>query len=262
MKFIKDAPIQYNYTLLAMLIMAFLSLPALFFVSLNWLWVTFFFYFVYCCLGLTIGYHRYFCHYSFKTYRVFDYIFAWAGIVSLQGNPLTWCAVHREHHKHADHEGDPHNVREEGFRAFIEPFDYEFNLEDMKEQKIFKDPMQRWLLRYQWHVLFGTLAVFAIIHPLMLIYAWALPVFLTLLIGKMGLVYFGHKPELGGYKNYNNLKDDSVNNAIIGILSWGDGWHNNHHARPGNWYFGKRWWEIDIAGWIVWLIRTDNKKNK
>ena len=58
-----------------------------------------------------------------------------------------------------------------------------------------------------------------------------------------------------GWQDYPG-KDTSVNNPILGVLVWGEGWHNNHHANPGDWRFGQKWWQIDVAGYLIRLVKT------
>ena len=76
------------------------------------------------------------------------------------------------------------------------------------------------------------------------------PAALVLLVGGSVNV-LGHT---WGYRNHETT-DLSRNNIILGYLMWGEGWHNNHHAEPANPYLGCRWWEIDISGWVISLIK-------
>jgi fatty-acid desaturase len=80
----------------------------------------------------------------------------------------------------------------------------------------------------------------------------------ALITGLMSNVvnYVGHKPNwLGGYRSY-NLNDQSSNNWVWSIPSWGESWHNNHHRFPKDYTFNKQWWEFDISGLIIKLVKT------
>jgi stearoyl-CoA desaturase (delta-9 desaturase) len=88
---------------------------------------------------------------------------------------------------------------------------------------------------------------------LMIFFHWA-PAAITALMSNV-VNYVGHKPSwLGGYRTY-NLNDQSTNNWLWAIPSWGEAWHNNHHRYPKRFSFGDKWWEIDISALIIKLIR-------
>ena len=82
---------------------------------------------------------------------------------------------------------------------------------------------------------------------------WA-PALLTAVMSNI-VNYIGHTPEsLGGSRRY-RLSDRSSNNWIWAIPSWGESWHNNHHRYPKNYSFSQKWWEIDISGLIIKIIK-------
>jgi stearoyl-CoA desaturase (delta-9 desaturase) len=81
------------------------------------------------------------------------------------------------------------------------------------------------------------------------------PAALVLTVG--GAVNSFNHSNLMGYKNY-ETKDNSKNIPILGILMWGEGWHNNHHARPADPYFNKKWWELDIGGIVIRQLDKNN----
>jgi len=117
------------------------------------------------------------------------------------------------------------------------------------------DRFQQFLHRYY----FAILAAYSII--LFVIGGFWLMVFLhwmpALITGLMSNVvnYVGHKPGwLGGYRSY-NLNDQSSNNWLWAIPSWGEAWHNNHHRFPKDYTFKKQWWEFDISGMIIKFIK-------
>ena len=71
-----------------------------------------------------------------------------------------------------------------------------------------------------------------------------------------GILYQEKPNWLGGYRHH-NISDQSTNNWIWALPSWGEAWHNNHHRYPKRWYFGDKWYEFDISGHIINLIRND-----
>lgn len=81
------------------------------------------------------------------------------------------------------------------------------------------------------------------------LFGWAVPVALTLWMSALDAYATHH----WGYKNYKTA-DESRNLWWMALLFWGEGWHNNHHARPLDWSFRKKWWEIDIGAGVAWVI--------
>jgi len=108
---------------------------------------------------------------------------------------------------------------------------------------------------YHWAYSIGFAAILALIDPRAVMYAYLVP---SLLVWHGGSLInsLNHSPM--GYRNY-DTKDLSVNNFVSGILVSGEGWHNNHHAQPGNPQFGHKWWEFDLGWQIIKLIRLDKK---
>jgi fatty-acid desaturase len=83
----------------------------------------------------------------------------------------------------------------------------------------------------------------------LLICAYLAPMAITWSMGG-ALNWVNHK---WGYRNH-HTDDHSTNHWLFGLLYWGEGWHNNHHANPKKWNFGERWWEIDSGAWVIKLV--------
>jgi stearoyl-CoA desaturase (delta-9 desaturase) len=86
-----------------------------------------------------------------------------------------------------------------------------------------------------------------------LYFVLVLPVVASVTVSN-ALNWFGHKNSFISYRNY-ELKDHSQNNWIMAVLAFGEGWHNNHHGNPSSWHSGERWWEWDLMGRIIQLIK-------
>jgi sn-1 stearoyl-lipid 9-desaturase len=118
------------------------------------------------------------------------------------------------------------------------------------------DRFQQFLHRYYFAINFAYSVILYAIGGfyLMIFFHWA-PAFITAIMSNV-VNYIGHKPKwLGGYRTY-NLNDQSSNNWLWAIPSWGESWHNNHHRFPKDYTFKKQWWEFDISGLIIKLIKT------
>ncbi|MGI9515583.1 MAG: acyl-CoA desaturase [Pirellulaceae bacterium] len=238
-------------------------------------------------LGITVGFHRMLTHRSFDTY---DWVrLAWAGVGSLaiEGPPLAWCAVHRKHHQHSDQEGDPHSphLHDGGLLNTLKGFWhahtgwlFNSNWDDATVNKYVPDlinirGMKSISRNYLWWIL-ASLLIPAVLGGLLTL-SWN-GVLLGFLWGGLARIFVTHHVtwsvnsicHIFGSRDYHS-GDDSRNNVIFGILSHGEGWHNNHHAFPTSARHGLKWWQFDtsylvikVMGWLglVWNIRTPSEK--
>ena len=214
-------------------------------------------YFLYGCLGIVVTYHRQLTHDSYKTNPLLTKIFSILGCFAGTGSPLAWVAIHIIHHLKSDKPDDPHSPLYKGIKIFSLDYVNEVNNDTKwRMRKLVTDTFQQFLHRYY----FAIIALYSTV--LFMIGGFWLMVFLhwtpALITGLMSNVvnYVGHKPNwLGGYRSH-NLNDQSTNNWLWSIPSWGESWHNNHHRFPKNAYFGNKWWEVDISGLVIKVIKT------
>tara|TARA_R110000824_G_scaffold70829_2_gene181624 strand:+ start:970 stop:1845 length:876 start_codon:yes stop_codon:yes gene_type:complete len=221
-------------------------------------------------LGICMGYHRLLTHQSFKTYRPIRWLLAFLGGLSGEGSVLTWVAQHRKHHAFTDIEGDPHSPRDGKWWSHLLWFLPNLGRKWHKEliskyaPDILKDKMMVVIhhLFLPSHIILGILLFVAgLFGPISLglgtYYAG-----LSMLFWGLGvrMVYVFHATwlinsatHLWGYRNY-NTSDDSKNLWWVALLSWGEGWHNNHHAYQKVASQGHRWWEIDVTYWIILMM--------
>jgi stearoyl-CoA desaturase (delta-9 desaturase) len=218
-------------------------------------------------LGVTIGFHRMFTHRALSSGPVARFVLAVAGSMSGQGSVLEWCAIHREHHKHSDREGDPHSphLHDGGFVGMLQGmmhahFGWLFSHNDEPDNSVvadlLADPVLRLVDRLFW-----------LWMPL----GWLLPaviaglIFHTWTAALGGLIWGGLVRQfllhhvtwsinsvchIWGRRTF-ATPDHSRNNAVFGVLAFGEGWHNNHHAFPTSARHGLRWWQLDITYWLI-----------
>ena len=213
-------------------------------------------YFIYGCLGIVVTYHRRLTHNSYQTYPLLTKIMSVLGCFAGTGSPLAWVAIHINHHLKSDKIDDPHSPLYKGLKIFT--LDYVNEVDNdtkWRMRSLVTDKFQQFLHRYY----FAILAAYSILlymiggFWLMVFAHWA-PALIT---GVMSNVvnYVGHKPTwFGGYRSY-NLNDQSSNNWLWAIPSWGEAWHNNHHRFPKDYTFRKQWWEFDVSGLIIKMIK-------
>ncbi len=209
--------------------------------------------------AITGFYHRYFSHRTFQTNRVWQFIFALLGASSAQRGPLWWASHHRQHHRHADKEHDPHSPLHQGFKWshfgwFFAPESFKTDYALVPDLARFKE--LQWLNRYDTMApialavclfLLGT--VLQKIHPdlhtnglQMLV--WGFFVSTTLLFHATSSINsLAHK---WGSRRF-NTPDQSRNNFWLALITFGEGWHNNHHYYPGSARQGFFWWQIDLT---------------
>jgi stearoyl-CoA desaturase (delta-9 desaturase) len=223
------------------------------FFSFSWtnLLVAAFLYWVAVGLGISMGYHRLHTHRGFKTPKLFEYFLAVCGTLTLEGGPIFWVAVHRRHHQHSDQPLDPHTPRVSGFWAHIgwilfgEAMHNDTAIMSRYAPDLGRDPFYRWLTTYHWVPL--TVLGFA----LLAIGGWPLvnwAIFLRVVLGLHATYLVNSATHLWGRRRF-ATQDDSKNSWWVAMLTFGEGWHNNHHAHPTSARHGLAWYEFDPT-WI------------
>ena len=209
--------------------------------------------------AITGFYHRYFSHRTFRTSRVLQFVFALIGAASVQRGPLWWAAHHRNHHRHADTAADPHSPAVHGFwwsHAGWFLTRGGFRTDWSRIPDLARYPELRWLDRYDTVVpvllaaaLYGVGALLERVAPQLGTTGGQKRV-LGFLISTVVLfhatVTINSLAHRFGRRRF-DTRDDSRNNLWLALLTFGEGWHNNHHFFPGSARQGFRWWEIDLT---------------
>ncbi len=218
--------------------------------------------------AITGFYHRYFSHKAFKTTRTVQFIFAVIGASSVQRGPLWWASHHREHHVNSDKENDEHSPRLHGFiwshmGWFLSRHNFSTNLKRVSD--FAKYPELKFIDRFDIliPVLLGILLFvlgefLAAYFPSLNTNGWQLIVWgfviSTLVLYHVTFTINSLAHSIG--KRRFKTRDDSRNNWFLALLTFGEGWHNNHHYYPGSARQGFRWWEIDISYYILKLLQS------
>lgn len=213
-------------------------------------------YFLYGCLGIVVTYHRNLTHNSYKTHPLLVKAFSLLGCFAGTGSPLAWVAIHINHHLKSDKPTDPHSPLYKGIKIFMMDYINEVDKDTKwRMRSLVTNRFQQFLHRYY----FAIIAMYSLVlfliggFWLMIFFHWA-PAAITAIMSNV-VNYAGHNPNwLGGYRTH-NLNDQSTNNWLWAIPSWGEAWHNNHHRYPKRFSFGDKWWEVDISALIIKLIR-------
>jgi stearoyl-CoA desaturase (Delta-9 desaturase) len=221
-------------------------------------------------LGITAGFHRLFTHRSFTTPRLVECILMTLGCMSGQSSPFFWIATHRTHHLHSDQDGDPHSPyiwdrRSLGLlRGFWHAhFGWLHKYPYTYAPSIVKDLTRRrdlaWIDCHWFPLYLSGLAIPAIAGAIVggtaydalmgLLWGGLLRHFLAL----QATFAVNSVTHIWGRRPYETT-DQSRNNLLIGVLAFGEGWHNNHHAFPYSARHGLHWWQPDATWCFIWLM--------
>lgn len=203
-------------------------------------------YFVYFGLGISGGYHKLFCHRSFKTNKFWRRMLLAIGTASGFGSSIAWSLSHRLHHKHSDTdiETDPYYPQGTVWNKFtswwVTPRNVPYNPLIIKDMLV--DPEQVFVHQHYFKILFSFLIVLTAINPWLLVFAWAWPN----VLGYHAIQAVGTISHSYGPQPYDN-RDNSRDNAIVGVLTFGEGFQNTHHQFPGLYKLHS----TDIVGTII-----------
>ena len=205
--------------------------------------------------AITGFYHRYFSHRTFKTSRLFQLVFAILGNSALQRGPLWWAAHHRHHHRYADQDKDPHSPHQHGFlwsHILWITSRKNFSTDMRVIRDLLRYPELRFLNRFDFLVpialavgmyfLGESLTVYGTNGWQMLIWGFFVS---TIVLFHATCTINSLSHQFGSRRFETN--EHSRNNPLLALITFGEGWHNNHHFAPGACRQGFFWWEIDLT---------------
>ena len=199
-------------------------------------------------LGVGMGFHRLLTHRGYKTPRLVEYFLTVCGTLALEGGPIYWVVTHRIHHAHADAAGDPHTPRDGWWWSHVlwvlwgTGQQYDQATVAHYAPDLLQDRFHVWLNRLYWVPLvllgLGLLAIGG--WPYLM---WAIFFRVTFNLHATWLV--NSATHMWGSRRF-STHDDSRNSWWVALLTFGEGWHNNHHAHPTSARHGLAWYEIDL----------------
>ncbi|MGE0755527.1 MAG: acyl-CoA desaturase [Pirellulaceae bacterium] len=224
--------------------------------------------YVFGTLGVNLGFHRLLTHRGFECPRWLEYVLATLGVCSLEETPAYWVAVHRVHHQHSDTKEDPHSPLSSfwwghfGWLLKQEVGPSRVAMLDRYAKDVLRDRyylrlerVSQWLLVLvlHWLLIFAAGLVAGLSWTGSVSGGWQLASSWLIWGAFVRTVLVWHitwsvnsVAHVWGYQNY-DTGDGSRNNILIGLLSNGEGWHNNHHAEPRAAAHGHKWWELDVT---------------
>jgi stearoyl-CoA desaturase (delta-9 desaturase) len=204
-------------------------------------------------MGIGMGYHRLLTHRGYKTPRAVEYFLTLCGILSLESGPISWVVTHRIHHAHTDTEGDPHSPRDGGWWShmgwMLKGTAQQHSPQVMEHYApdLMKQPFYTWLNRWYF------VPIIALGGVLFAVGGWPMltwGIFLRIVVGWHATWLVNSATHMWGSRRFKTT-DDSTNNLWVALITFGEGWHNNHHAHPTAARHGLTWYEIDVNWWGI-----------
>lgn len=204
-------------------------------------------------LGVGMGFHRLLTHRGYKTPKLVEYLITIFGLLSLEGGAINWVVTHRIHHAHTDGPGDPHTPRDGGWWAHIG-----WMLKGTAQSHD-RETMERYapdMMKDKFHVLansFYWVPVIFLAIGLLALGGWSFVlwgVFFRITFNFHSTWLVNSATHMWGRRRF-ATRDDSTNNWWVALLTFGEGWHNNHHAYPTAARHGLAWYEIDLNWWGI-----------
>jgi sn-2 palmitoyl-lipid 9-desaturase len=205
-------------------------------------------------IGICLGYHRMLSHRSFQVPQWLEYIIATLGALAMQGGPIFWVGGHRQHHAHTEHlENDPYSAQRGFWWSHImwilyprkAAFDHRVYMKyapDLARQGYY-----RWLDRNYMMLQIPVAAL------LFLVGGWSFVIYGTFVRAVIlwhSTWFVNSAAHLWGYRNF-AAADGARNLWWVSLLTYGEGWHNNHHVYPNVAKTGFKWWEVDTTWWAI-----------
>jgi stearoyl-CoA desaturase (delta-9 desaturase) len=229
-----------------------LTIPALFMFSWQNLAVMLVGNWIVGSLGIGLGYHRLLTHRSFAAPKWLEYLLTTFGAMAIQDDAPKWVATHRIHHKFVETDQDPHSTRPGFYHAHLgwivrgTANDHDEATLKKYVPDLMKDKFHTTLAKYYYVVLIASgVLLFAIGGWSMVLWG----VFARVVFGWHSTWLVNSATHSWGKRRF-ETKDDSTNNWWVALLTFGEGWHNNHHAQPTSARHGLKWYEFDM-NWLT-----------
>jgi fatty-acid desaturase len=209
-------------------------------------------------LGVGLAYHRLLTHRGFKTYKWMEYFLTLCATLALEGGPFFWVAIHRVHHQNTDVEGDPHSPRDGGFWAHMGWIITGRVLHNRSSAllpyipDLRKDKFHTFISKWHW----VPITVLGLV--LLAVGGWSMlmwGIFFRTVVGLHATWLVNSATHMWGSQRF-LTSDTSKNSFWVALLTFGEGWHNNHHAHPQAARHGLAWYEIDLNWYAICAFRA------
>lgn len=205
-------------------------------------------YFFTGCFGMTMTYHRLLAHRSWQAPKWFEYFGTICATLGMTGSAISWVAIHRKHHRFTDTTNDPHSPHHKGFIycqwfTMFEPVEIKYAIDLTKER------FYRFQHNYYFLICLVYCLLLSAIDSKLILSAFLAPACLLWNAGST-IVTVSH---IFGNRDH-QLQSRAGNSWLLGLLVWGEGWHNNHHHDAKSPYFSHSKYQIDIGGYLIYFL--------
>jgi sn-1 stearoyl-lipid 9-desaturase len=204
-------------------------------------------------LGISLGFHRLASHRSFQVPKPLEYFLILCGTLAGQGAVIGWVGYHRMHHLWSDQTDDPHNSTKSLWWSHIAWLMHEVPNQPQLARftkDIATDPFYRFCHRYYIELQVALGVVLFAVGGMPFV-VWG--IFVRLFLGFHSTCFVNSACHFLGYRSY-DTSDRSTNCWWVALITYGEGWHNNHHAMQASARHGLRWWELDITWLTICLL--------
>lgn len=252
------APNEINWVTSTFMVLFHLgALAAPFFFIWNAVFVAAFLWWVTGSLGIGMCYHRLLTHRGYKTPKWLEYVLTVFATLALEGGPIFWVATHRKHHQYSDRDGDPHSPLNGKWWAHVgwilmgKSLHQDTKLLAKYVPDLAKDKFHVWITKYHYipSIILGIVLLVLGGMPFLM---WGM--FVRIVFGLHSTWLVNSATHSWGSRRF-DTRDLSTNSWWVALFTWGEGWHNNHHAHPVSANHGMVWYEIDINWYGIWTLQ-------
>jgi stearoyl-CoA desaturase (delta-9 desaturase) len=211
--------------------------------------LTVFMYFLIFGFGVSLTFHRSITHRALDMHPVLEMIGKFFASIGGTGSPISWVLIHKAHHKYSDTDRDPHSAKDV-LKYLIGKYP---TVSAKGMRKLAQSKFNKIMHRHYYLIILTYGAVWALFGFEYFCYGFVYPMVLNMVAGHL-VNWYTHSDYISNYRLH-DTKDTSQNNAIIGLLTWGEGFHNTHHRYAGRANFSMRWWELDVTFLFAQLLK-------
>lgn len=233
------------------------AIAALFFFTWKAFAVSVLLWWVATSLGIGMCYHRLLTHRGYKTSKWLEYSLTVCATLALEGGPIFWVATHRIHHQFSDREGDPHSPIDGKWWAHMgwiltgRSMHHDTTTLSRYVPDLAKDKFHVWITKYHYvpMIVLGVILLAIGGLPFLL---WG--IFFRTVAGLHATWLVNSATHSWGSRRF-KTRDLSTNSWWVALMTWGEGWHNNHHAHPTSARHGLAWYEVDLNWYAIWTLK-------
>jgi len=233
------------------------AVAALFFFTWKALFISVLLWWISGSLGIGMGYHRLLTHRGYKTPKWVEYLLTLCATLALEGGPIFWVATHRIHHQYSDQAGDPHTPLDGKWWAHMgwiltgKSMHHDTTTLARYVPDLAKDNFHVWITKFHYVPMIVLGLVLLVVGGLPLV-LWC--IFLRTVIGLHCTWMVNSITHTWGSRRF-LTRDLSTNNWWVALFTFGEGWHNNHHAHPVSARHGIAWYEVDLNWYGIWALK-------